>query len=234
MARLFSLALLAFVACAKPRVDPELLRHRGKDYLFCRTRLAQYGIDADRENAPAWNEALRLREVHKMPFDAIVVPGYTPLDLEVPEPMLHPIAKDRLRLAAIDFQKNLAPFVVLSGGNVHPGGTPYNEAIEMKRFLVQSGFPEHRILVEPCARHSHTNLRNVARLLASAGLPRAMITTSYDQAYYFSRPQSSSFELRQLADFGYVVGKFHRADEHHVAFLPSPKVFTRGGDAEDP
>jgi uncharacterized SAM-binding protein YcdF (DUF218 family) len=102
-----------------------------------------------------------------MPFDAIIVPGYTPLDLEAPAAELHPIAKERLRHAAADFEGNLAPFVVLSGGNVHPDGTPYNEAIEMKRFLVASGFPERRVFVEPCARHSHTNLRNVARLLLS-------------------------------------------------------------------
>jgi hypothetical protein len=61
-----------------------------------------------------------------------------------------------------------------------------------------------------------------------------MITTSFDQAYYFAHPSATSFALRQRMDFGYLVGRVKQADEHHVAFLPDPRTFTRGSDVLDP
>ena len=66
----------------------------------------------------------------------------------------------------------LAPFIATSGGHVHPFPTPYGEALEMKRHLMQEyGVPEDAILIDPYARHTTTNVRNVSRLALRYGLP---------------------------------------------------------------
>jgi hypothetical protein len=98
----------------------------------------------------------------------------------------------RLARAADLFARGLAPFIIVSGGNVHPNRTPFNEAIEMKRLLVaQYGVPAGRILIEPHARHTTTNLRNTARLLFAAGFPTnrpSLVVTDPITAEYIGSP----------------------------------------------
>lgn len=234
-----SLLLLALLsACGRGRLalgyDPLAALHKDRDYLYCRPELRAHGIDADAENAPAFREAERLAGTHRMTWDVILVPGYTPLDQVYAEQALHPITKERLLRAVIEFEQAHAPFILVSGGNVHPDNTPFNEALQMKRFLTDGGFPEERVFIEPCAQHSHTNLRNSARLMLSAGLTRAVITTSADQAMYFTRARTTTFELRQMTDFGYVVGMMSRLDEHRLNFVPYAQTFQLGPDEKDP
>jgi hypothetical protein len=190
--------------------------------------------DAERENQRAQRAWADLGEVApRYAYHALLVPGYTPLDQL--EPLaLHEIARARLDRAIADYHAGVAPFVIVSGGNVHPPATPFNEAREMKRYLISRNLPEERILIEPCARHSHTNLRNAARLMMSLGMQRALIVTSWDQAQYFGRPRTSSFDARCLADLGYLVGRLEQIDPERVAFEPSGQAFARGPDPLDP
>ncbi|MEJ7731737.1 MAG: YdcF family protein [Polyangiaceae bacterium] len=145
-----------------------------------------------------------------------------------------PVAQDRLLWAAADLRAGLAPLIVVSGGNVHPQGTPHNEALEMKRFLVEAGIPAAQVAIEPCARHSHTNLRNAGRYLLTRGLRRALVVTSRDQAMYFGRPRSSTFDVRCLADLGYLVGDLQSLDDRRVGFVPSGRALEVGRDPQDP
>ncbi|MDB5214429.1 MAG: hypothetical protein JWO86_2356 [Myxococcaceae bacterium] len=211
---------------------PEAL---GAPYPRCDdTELRARGVDVARENAPALVTARSAAAHASSPFDLLVVPGFTPLDLAVPASELHAEAQARLLRALDDLRAGAAPLVMVSGGNVHPDGTPFNEALEMKRFLLARGVPEERILIEPCARHSHTNVRNVARFMLSTGLRRALIVTSFDQAYYFANPRASSFDARCLADLGYLVGAFEPVDRYRVAFEPSGRALATGADPRDP
>ena len=206
----------------------------GAPYALCEAALAANGIDVASENALAVAYAKAVRIKHLSSYDALVVPGYTPLDAVDATPGVHPIARERLMLAASDLQKNVAPLVILSGGNVHPDGTPYNEALEMKTFLIAQGVARERVLIEPCARHSHTNLRNTGRLMMSLGMRRALIVTSADQTMYFSRPRTSSFDGRCISDLGYLVGLLESVDARRTSFVPSGKNFERGRDPLDP
>jgi len=206
----------------------------GAPYPQCDAELKARGIDVARENAAALVTARESAAHVVAPYDLVVVPGFTPLDLAMPASDLHPEAQARLLRALEDLRAGAAPLVMVSGGNVHPDATPFNEALEMKRFLLARGVPESRILVEPCARHSHTNLRNVARFMLSTGLRRALIVTSIDQAYYFGSPRASSFDVRCLADLGYLVGAFQSVDVYRVAFEPSGRALTAGSDPRDP
>lgn len=105
----------------------------------------------------------------RYPYQAILVPGSGPEQSGV---ALDSAGARRCRLAAARYRAGQAPFVVVSGGHVHPYQTPYCEAVEMQKYLVETlGLPGAAVFIEPHARHTTTNLRNAARLLAAAGAP---------------------------------------------------------------
>jgi hypothetical protein len=103
------------------------------------------------------------------PYSNILVPGAGPDNLTSPlsgEGML------RCRLAVQQYNLGKAPFIIVSGGNVHPYKTKYNEAEEMKVYLMKTlHIPENVIIIEPHARHTTTNMRNSARLIYKYGIP---------------------------------------------------------------
>lgn len=121
------------------------------------------------------------------PYTLILVPGEGPEEKEV---ALSAGGMLRCRLAALQYAKGMAPFIMVSGGCVHPYKTKYNEALEMKKFLMQSlHLPEQAILVEPHARHTTTNIRNCARLIYRYGFPMdkpCITSTAKSQSYYIT------------------------------------------------
>jgi hypothetical protein len=193
----------------------------------------------------ACDEALaRLRSFtawHDYQYEMIVVPGYTPADAPMEHP-LHDVAKRRLALAKDAADR--APFILVSGGNVHPPGTKCYEAVQMRDELVAMGVAADRILLDARARHTTTNLRNAGRLLLANGRDLALIVTVgggiagsdfFGQDFYLGHPWLSTFYLRCRNELGYEIGELVQVDEHQVSFVPSPFV-TRIGfrDALDP
>lgn len=177
-------------------------------------------------------------------YQVIIVPGYTPADTKTASPGVHETARRRLEAAITDYAQGKAPFVLVTGANVYPAGTPYYEAIEMKTELRLMGLPEDRILVEARARHSTTNLRNAGRIMLAHGMTRALITTMggglagsdlFGQDFYFQNPTMSTFHKRCVDTLGYRVGELSKVGPHHTAFEPSPDVKRIGfRDALDP
>jgi hypothetical protein len=133
-----------------------------------REQAADFEPMAAGENREAAN---RVKNINweKYKYTVILVPGAGPDDPQVPlsaEGML------RCRLAALQYQKGLAPFIVVSGGKVHPYKTRYCEATEMKQFLIEKmGVPASAIIIDPHARHTTTNMRNAVRLMYRYGIP---------------------------------------------------------------
>lgn len=122
----------------------------------------------DGDNADTTRAIARMNWRAK-PYSALLVFGHGPEDVQSRTGVMGHI---RLAIAADMFARGVAPFIIVSGGNVHPNRTPFNEAVEMKRLLVtQYRVPADRILMEPHARHTTTNLRNCARLLLAADFP---------------------------------------------------------------
>ena len=90
----------------------------------------------------------------RYPHGVIIVPGYTPLDATIATPGVHPTARRRLEQAILDLRAGEAPFLLVTGGNVYPRGTPYYEAIEMKTALLALGVAaDGSCVVEARARH---------------------------------------------------------------------------------
>jgi len=174
------------------------------------------------------------------PYDVILVPGETSDHENEP---LSKEAASRLDQATADYKAGKAPFILVSGGNVHPKGTAYNEAFEMRRYLIDHcGVPADAILVEPSAEHTTHNLRNGGRLMEHLGLSRALITTTptpvIGQSAYLGDPGGLfyGFDMRSLVEDGTRFGKLTRVDAAHIAFIPADTVnlvHLRGG-APDP
>lgn len=152
------------------------------------------------------------------PYSLILVPGLGP---ETPGVALDPGGAKRCEEAVVRFRKGLAPFIVVSGGHVHPNKTPYCEAVEMKKYMVeQLGIPDSVVFIEPHARHTTTNIRNVSRMIFRFGIPSDMpvlIVTDSSQNNYIVKGMTKT----ALRDLGYLpYQKIKQLNNEEVEFYP--------------
>ena len=165
------------------------------------------------------------------PYGALIVPGHGKKDQEqtaiagwLPGDECRELAPgDLQRLGAMPsrtghaadaYRGKVAPIVIPTGGAVHSSVV---EAFAMMHLLqCQEHVPPERILVEPCAEHTHTNLRNGARWLHELGARAGYVVTEDLQARYFQ--DWSGFQLvgggldqRSLRDWGFVIGSWRQA-----------------------
>jgi hypothetical protein len=135
------------------------------------------------------------------PYSVILVPGAGPSD---PNTALSAEAMIRLRIASVQYHLEKAPFIIVSGGNVHPYKTRFNEAIEMKKYCVeQLGIPASAVIVDPHARHTTTNMRNASRLMIRYGMPiekPGLVCTTQGQSMMIANTLPS----RCMIELGYV------------------------------
>lgn len=190
-----------------------LLDDNGRD-----DAIAFDSLDA-RYNAGALAKAKGL-DWKRYRFTAIIVPGMGPDDLSTP---LSPGGKLRVRLAAERFAAGLAPFIIVSGGMVHPRGTHFAEAIQMRKALIDDyGVSADRIIVDPYARHTTTNLRNATRSLIALGAPpgrEALIVSDPEQISYIA---SQEFADRNQRVLGYEPGTIGKqSSSFELPFRPS-------------
>ena len=147
---------------------------------------------------------------------------------------LSPIGAKRADTAARLFLEHKAPLMILSGGNVHPMQTPFNEALEMKKYVMEKfKIPEQSILIEPHARHTTTNFRNGARLAFRYGIPtdlKALVTSSEDHITVVTK---DGFRIRCSSELGYFPMEYiTRISPVEAEFKPS--VASLFFDANDP
>jgi len=152
-------------------------------------------------------------------FSVIVVPGEGPEDRNVP---LAEVGRKRTELAAQAYHAGKAPFILVSGGFVHPSQTRFSEAMEMKKALLRDyRVPEEAILVDPHARHTTTNMRNAAREIYRYRIPMnkpALVISDPLQIAYI---QSQHFADRCRDELGYVPYQIiRRYSETGIVFLP--------------
>ncbi|HEV7684906.1 MAG TPA: YdcF family protein [Pyrinomonadaceae bacterium] len=167
------------------------------------------------------------------PYSFILVLGSGPSDSSP----LSPRAAERADVAAQLFLNHKAPLLIMSGGHVHPMQTPYCEAIEMKKYVMEKfKIPATSILIEPHARHTTTNFRNAARLAFRFRLPadlKALVTSSADHLAYTT---GEEFRARCLKEFGYFPVEFiTRVSPTEAEFKSSTdSLFFDANDPLDP
>jgi hypothetical protein len=182
------------------------------------------------ENAKAVAK-VKKTDFSKYPYSVLLIPGAGPEIEGVP---IGPMGMMRCELAASRYKKGLAPFLILSGGFVHPYQTPFCEAIEMKKKLIKEyGVPDSVIIIEPHARHTTTNFRNAARLMIKYGIPtdkKALCTTTVDQSFYIT---NLGLDKRCERELGYVPYRLaERLNRNDVEFYVLPISLTL--DCNDP
>lgn len=153
-------------------------------------------------------------------YSAIIIPGVGP---DNPALSISARSKLHLQLAARRFAQGDVAFIITSGAAVHPKGSQFVEAVEMRKTLIERfGIPAERIVIEPYARHTTTNLRNATRRLHAMGAPLdkpTLIVANASQSRYISSPE---FAARNPAELGYDPGTVgQRHSPYEVEFTPS-------------
>jgi hypothetical protein len=157
-------------------------------------------------------------------YASLIVPGDSP-NSAGDAINLSESAKKHVQYAVEAYNAGLAPIIILSGANVYPYYPPtqYFEAIEMKKYMMQTySIPEKAILIDPCARHTTTNLRNAARLIIKSGIPRyqkSLIVTTKAQNDII---EQNTFATRCNKELGYFPGILgSRIAEVRLEFTPN-------------
>lgn len=135
------------------------------------------------------------------------------------------MSKINLAFAVKQYNEGKAPFIIVSGGHVHPFMTPFAEAIEMKKELMQVyNIPEERIIIEPYARHTTTNMRNATRLMMAYGIPlaqKSLVVTNPSHSTYVG---SQLFTKRCDTELGYQpVQLYQRLSDTCIEFTGNPQ-----------
>ncbi|NLR68568.1 YdcF family protein [Chitinophaga varians] len=158
---------------------------------------------------------------NKYAYSALLIPGAGPGD----KASISDAGKNRCRIGAEMYHSGKAPFIIVSGGHVHPFGTPYAEAVEMKKYMVSElKVPADAIIVEPHARHTTTNIRNAVRIAWKSGIPlekRMLCVSDALQLYYVASPV---FGKRCEEELNYQPATdMQQADLNFLSFIPDLK-----------
>jgi hypothetical protein len=156
---------------------------------------------------------------NKFAYSVIVVPGAGPGDRDT---ALSNSGRKRVQLAAEAYHAGQAPFILVSGGYVHPSQTRFSEAVEMKKALLQDyNVPESAILIDPHARHTTTNMRNAAREMYRYGVPMNKTALVISDAAQIGYIAGQPFADRCLKELGYMPYRIlSQPSDTSLAFLP--------------
>jgi hypothetical protein len=162
-------------------------------------------------------------------YTAILVPGSGP---GKPGRSMDSMGMYRCSLAAEQYRNKMAPFIIVSGGHVHPYKTPFCEAIEMKKYLVSNlGVPDSAVIIEPHARHTTTNIRNAVRLAYLFNMPPAKPMLVVSDSF-----QSLAIEkmaIRFMNELGYLpYDGLERKSSTENLLMPDLRAWQQ--DPEDP
>ncbi|MBI2390350.1 MAG: YdcF family protein [Deltaproteobacteria bacterium] len=188
-------------------------------------------VRAAKINATTLRATARRAKEARWPYAAIATFGYGSKDqLKTPLPGWRPgqacpslttIELGRLQpnvtragRAADAWKAGIAPAVIVSGGAVH---AEIYEAWLLDYLLTcRLGVPADAVLVDPCAQHTHTNVRNTGGLVVALGGRAAYVVTDSLQANYLQDWTTidlfgGGIDQRSLRDWGYLLGSWRQA-----------------------
>lgn len=167
-------------------------------------------------------EKIKRTEWRRYSYSAILIPGFGPEEKGI---RIDHRSVARCKMAAGIFKAGKAPFLIVSGGHVYPAGTPYSEAVEMRRYLMDSlGIDSAFIIIEPHARHTTTNARNATRLIYRLNMPDdkpVLVVSDEAQIKMFD-----NLPDRCIRELGYVpYQQAQKINSNQVLFYPVKKAF---------
>ncbi len=180
-------------------------------------------------NKEAYQQVKRT-DWNKYPYAVILILGAGPGNKD----HISDAGKNRCKSGVADYKKGQAPFIIVSGGHVHPFLTPYAEGIEMKKYLVDSlGMPADAVIVEPYARHTTTNIRNAVRIVYRSGIPMDKRMLCVSDNMHLTYISTKLFDLRCRQDLRYLpMKKTLNVSETSISFLP--ELSSLQADSRDP
>jgi hypothetical protein len=162
------------------------------------------------------------------------------------DPLVEPEFLARLHHAYRLLDNDIVQAMVISGGSVDAQAPDYNEALRGREQLLRDRAGDFtsspaargdslasRIIADPFAIHSVSNVRNAARLAILLGLDRLLVVTTkglFKQGWWLTgRPPIGSFTQAAEAQVGYDLGAFELLD-------PGPRGDNQFGTgaADDP
>ncbi|WP_454060663.1 YdcF family protein [Elizabethkingia ursingii] len=174
------------------------------------------------ENKEAYDK-VKKTDFSKYPYASLLILGAGP---QVYGQKISPMGMLRSRQALRAYQKGLAPFIIVSGGRVHPFKTQYTEAVEMKHYMVEIlGIPASAIIIDPFARHTTTNVRNAGRMIIDYGFPKdkwSLVSSSKTHIDYVEKAMDKR-SIKELGAVPYIVGK--RIDDLLLEYKPTAEAF---------
>ncbi|REA64263.1 YdcF family protein [Dyadobacter luteus] len=183
-----------------------------------RSEAADYEPMESTVNKAAFDQ-IKKTDWSRYKYAVILVPGAGP---DTYERALSEGGILRCRVAAKRYFEGQAPFIIVSGGRVHPFKTKYSEAFEMKKFLIETlHVPENAIIMEPHARHTTTNIRNAVRLMFRYGMPMdkpSLVSTMRSQSYMITSDSFAKRCMREINHIPYKSGK--RISDTDSEFFP--------------
>lgn len=109
---------------------------------------------------------------HVVKSDVAVVLGYAVKNDRQPSPRL----QSRLDKALNLYKRGFFSTIIVSGGTGKHG---YDEARDMKRYLVKKGIPPEHIYEDKAGKNTYMTARNASRVMTERGLKSAMVITQY-------------------------------------------------------
>jgi len=174
------------------------------------------------ENKEAYDK-VKKTDFSKYPYASLLILGAGP---QVYGQKISPMGMLRSRQALRAYQKGLAPFIIVSGGRVHPFKTQYTEAVEMKRYMVDVlGIPASAIIIDPFARHTTTNVRNAGRMIMDYGFPKdkwSLVSSSKTHIDYVEKTMDKR-SIKELGTVPYIIGK--RINDLLLEYKPTADAF---------
>lgn len=170
------------------------------------------------ENRKAY-EHIKIIHWEKYSYACIVIPGMGPSLTTTP---ISPDGKIHCEVAAAEYLRGKAPFIITSGGYCYPFRGPYCEAIEMKKFLMSRyGIPEEAILIDPHARHTTTNMRNANRIMIRYGIPISKPSLVSTAKYQHDYIMNTGFDRRNMKELGYLPYSGKKSiSNHSIEYYP--------------
>ena len=174
-------------------------------------------LDAGENHAAL--SAMRQTDWNAYPYASILIYGAGPDD---PGVAIDPMGRASCAAAAALYKEKKAPFIIVSGGYVHPKQTIFSEAVEMKReLMLVYDIPESAILIDPQARHTPSNARNGARILFFGGVPASKPSLSLSRKEHIDSIVSPQFMQRCDLELGYRPVRYgKRISDVAVEFTP--------------
>jgi hypothetical protein len=142
-------------------------------------------------------------------------PGDACVPLDASDRDLLDVNVHRAARIAEAYRVGLAPVVSTSGAAVH---SPVVEAFMLAHLAhCDGGVPIDRILVDPCADHTHTNIRNTGSLVVGIDGRFAYLVTDdglqslYMQEWTTFELLGGSIDQRARRDWGHLIGTWRQA-----------------------